>query len=148
MDRMRGLGWTLELDSFEDKTPLRKKWFHNIIATNNMEVCNRVVIACHYDSKNFPDFEFIGATDAAVPCALIIHLAARLSTKLVAHSNYVCSIYAQTLILNISLFIFDFFLTIPKNIDPTLQFLFFDGEEALVKWSGLFATTHTNIHLF
>ena len=35
-------------------------------------------LACHYDSKIHPD-EFIGATDSAVPCALLMDIAQKIA---------------------------------------------------------------------
>ncbi|XP_033103083.1 glutaminyl-peptide cyclotransferase-like, partial [Anneissia japonica] len=71
-------------------------------------------LACHHDSKYMePDTTgkmFVGATDSAVPCAMLIHLAENL------HS-YIAS----------------------KSLDfseLTIQLLFFDGEEAFVRWTS------------
>lgn len=62
------------------------------------------MLACHFDSKPTDGYEFIGATDSAVPCAQLMHLAAVMRPMLDEHKNS------------------------PQNV--TLQFLFFDGEEA------------------
>jgi glutaminyl-peptide cyclotransferase len=35
---------------------------------------NWLTLAAHYDSKNFPE-GFLGATDSAVPCAILLHVA-------------------------------------------------------------------------
>ena len=86
---MKGLDWNIELDNFEDMTPFGKKKFSNIIATHNMNACKRFVIACHFDSKYFKEFEFIGAVDSAVPCAIVIHLAQLLHQRLINHKNAV-----------------------------------------------------------
>ncbi len=89
---MKNYGWHVDLDKFTDNTPFGPKPFTNIIATyqigknlanlpptQNMqqlyETKNRVVFACHYDSKYFRDIEFVAATDSAVPCAMLIDLA-------------------------------------------------------------------------
>lgn len=95
-------------DEFEDNTPLGAKKFANVIATLNPSACHRLVLACHYDSKLFSDFTFVAATDSAVPCAILIQLAKELRKQL---SNF-------------------------KNSNLTLQFIFFDGEEAFVKWTA------------
>ncbi|MDP2438322.1 MAG: M28 family peptidase [archaeon] len=73
--------WTVELDEFTDSTPHGPKIFANIIATlnphNNQD--ERIVFAAHYDSKHFADAAFVGATDSAVPCALLLDIARFLS---------------------------------------------------------------------
>ena len=86
------MGWNIELNQFEDQTPYGLKNFANIIASypigvdfansdpstlqsSDFALKNRVVFACHYDSKFFNDFEFIAATDSAVPCAMLLDLA-------------------------------------------------------------------------
>ena len=82
---MESLGdWQIEEDAFLDDTPRGQKTFTNIIATLNPSVKRRLVLACHYDSKYFTQFEFVGATDAAVPCAMLLDLANSLNESLKA----------------------------------------------------------------
>ncbi|KAL1916285.1 uncharacterized protein VTP21DRAFT_5902 [Calcarisporiella thermophila] len=101
------LNWEVDNDTFTAHTPLGEKSFTNIIVTKQPDAPRRLVLAAHYDSKYFPDtdVEFIGATDSAVPCALLIDLAHSLDSFLNQSSN------------------------------TTLQIIFFDGEEAFDKWS-------------
>jgi glutaminyl-peptide cyclotransferase len=66
-------------------------------------------LACHYDSKATP-YGFLGATDSAVPCAMMLHLAATLDKSLKAHKE--------------------------ETRDTTLQLIFFDGEEAFQQWTS------------
>ncbi|CAD5123170.1 DgyrCDS11539 [Dimorphilus gyrociliatus] len=108
-DHMKSLGWNIELDTFVDKTPFGNREFENIIATYPAENTETLTMACHHDSKYFDEFRFIGATDSAVPCAMLLHLASRLN-KLLQSSNL-------------------------TERGVTLQFIFFDGEEAFVKWT-------------
>ena len=63
-----------------------------------------MIVAAHYDSKLFSGVEFVGATDSAVPCAMMLSLAELISRHPVDA------------------------LTMP------IQLVFFDGEEALVDW--------------
>ena len=60
--------------------------FTNIIATLNPSAKRRLVLACHYDSKYYPPQwhgrEFQGATDSAVPCAMMLELARALDQEL------------------------------------------------------------------
>ena len=44
-------------------------------------------MACHFDSKYFPGEDFIGATDSAVPCAMMIELAYSLNDLLKEDRN-------------------------------------------------------------
>ncbi len=90
ISRLESLGgWHIEQDPFTAQTPLGSKSFNNIIATLNPNVERRLVLACHYDSKYFPrrkdGREFIGATDSAVPCAMLLDLAYSLNDILKAN---------------------------------------------------------------
>ncbi|XP_053207689.1 glutaminyl-peptide cyclotransferase-like [Panonychus citri] len=116
---MRDLGWTVEEDSFMSNTPHGSKPFVNIIATLNPSACRRLMFACHYDSKLFPGRQFVGATDSAVPCAMMIEIARHFSTSLIKHKQ--------------------------EHNDLTLQFVFFDGEEAFEQWTdtdSLYGSRH------
>jgi len=88
---LQSYGWIVEIDTFQDNTPYGLKNFANIIANypigvnfarkkdqlqkNDFELNKRVVFACHYDSKYFENFDFIAATDSAVPCAILLDMA-------------------------------------------------------------------------
>jgi hypothetical protein len=79
MKKFEELKWSVTLDEFQGDTPFGSKRFSNIIATLNPVARTRHVMSAHYDSKLFkPDANgrnFIGATDSAVPCAMLIELA-------------------------------------------------------------------------
>lgn len=111
INRMQNLGWTVKLDQFDDNTPLGVTNFANIIATHNPNAERFLVLACHYDSKLFQEFEFVGAVDSAVPCAMMLNLANTLQLHLNARSNAI-------------------------DPDVGLMFIFFDGEEAFVEWTA------------
>ncbi|XP_048449862.1 glutaminyl-peptide cyclotransferase-like, partial [Rhincodon typus] len=115
--------WTLELDTFEDSTPHGKRTFSNIVATLDPSARRRLALACHYDSKYFQRDDqgrvYVGATDSAVPCAMMLELAHALDKELVKLKD--------------------------KRPDLTLQLLFLDGEEAFVTWSpvdSLYGSRH------
>ena len=72
----------MEKDTFSAETPFGVKTFTNIIAVHNPMATRLLTIACHFDSKYFAEFEFIGATDSAVPCAMMIDLARHLNSSL------------------------------------------------------------------
>ncbi|XP_061713526.1 glutaminyl-peptide cyclotransferase-like [Cydia pomonella] len=104
---MSSLGWNVTEDAFDDQTPVFGTLrFKNIIATLNPNADRYLVLACHYDSKYTREHVFIGATDSAVPCAMMINLAKVMGPKL------------EKL----------------KRANLSLMFIFFDGEEAFRQW--------------
>lgn len=108
IERMTSLGWYVDTDKFLDTTPiLGSLEFENIIATLNPNAERYLTLACHYDSKYMTKFEFVGATDSAVPCAIMLNLASTL------HKYY----------------------RMLTSTGLSLQFIFFDGEEAFQNWS-------------
>lgn len=113
IDLFNTLGWSIELDTFNESTPFGLKSFTNIVATMDQHAERRITLAAHYDSKFFEKFNFVGATDSAVPCAILVDLAIRL-TPLMRKNQHI------------------FFHNGPQT---TLQIIFFDGEEAFVEWT-------------
>ncbi|KAI8847720.1 hypothetical protein BC829DRAFT_476083, partial [Chytridium lagenaria] len=117
------LNWTIEQDSFEAQTPKGKWPFNNIIVTKDANAPRRIVLAAHFDSKLFEQFDFIGATDSAVPCAILMDVAKTLDSLLnkgMAEGS-------------------------GKTATTTLQLIFFDGEEAVRDWSptdSLYGSRH------
>lgn len=106
---MKKVDWSVEVDEFVEDTPIFKNLkFTNIIATLNPKAERFLVLACHYDSKYYKDHEFLGATDSAVPCAMMIDLAFMLK---------------------------DYFKTIKDKNEVSIKFIFFDGEEAFKEWT-------------
>lgn len=65
----------MEEDSFDNDTPIGRRTFTNVVATLDPKAPRRLVLACHYDSKLVREGQFIGATDSAVPCAMMLNLA-------------------------------------------------------------------------
>lgn len=84
-----GAQWDVTEDKFVSQTPYGPLPFTNLIATLNPSAKRRLVLACHYDSKYYPPQwhgrEFQGATDSAVPCAMMLELARALDLDLKAH---------------------------------------------------------------
>ncbi|XP_064133260.1 glutaminyl-peptide cyclotransferase isoform X2 [Loxodonta africana] len=79
--------WVLEVDTFLSQTPYGYRSFSNIISTLNPTAKRHLVLACHYDSKYFPHWDnnvFVGATDSAVPCAMMLELARALDKRLLS----------------------------------------------------------------
>ncbi|ESP02920.1 hypothetical protein LOTGIDRAFT_206060 [Lottia gigantea] len=109
-ERMTNLGWTITKDRFVDTTPYGVKHFTNIIATYNPNSPNRLALVCHFDSKQ-ENYKFVGATDSAVPCAMLIDLA----------TNLECLLAKSSANANVP--------------DTTIEMIFLDGEEAFQRWS-------------
>ncbi len=99
--------------------------FTNIVATLDPTATRRLVLACHYDSKKLPNF--VGATDSAVPCAILIDIALSLQQKLNELKQNVREKERRKIY-------FVFFFCQRGN--PTLQLIFFDGEEAVRDWTA------------
>jgi glutaminyl-peptide cyclotransferase len=79
---LTGLGWSVEEDLFTDTTPYGEKTFVNIMARQNPSATRHLTLACHYDSKLMSGVNFIGATDSAVPCAILLDIAGLLTASL------------------------------------------------------------------
>ncbi|KAI9502272.1 hypothetical protein GGI25_001558 [Coemansia spiralis] len=102
------LGYAISWDNFTTSTPVGQVKMSNIIATKNPAAAKRLILAAHYESKILPDGDFVGATDSAVPVALMLDVARGLAQKIDQN----------------------------KNSDTTLQLVFFDGEEAYEDWTS------------
>jgi glutaminyl-peptide cyclotransferase len=109
---METLGWQVEQDIFDAKTPNKGVLtFNNIVAKLNPNAERFLVVSCHYDSKYFAGSKrtpFLGATDSAVPCAMMINMAHTLRDNLEQNRK--------------------------RNAEVSLMFVFFDGEEAFRRW--------------
>ncbi|KAI8691572.1 Peptide hydrolase [Fusarium sp. Ph1] len=118
--------WTLEWQNSTSKTPAtgnKDVPFANLIFRRDPPWAqkgdvSRLTLAAHYDSKYEPE-GFIGATDSAAPCAMLMHLARSIEAGLKAKWE-----------------------TMQKNGDDGLddaqgiQILFLDGEEAFHEWTN------------
>jgi len=52
------------------------------MARHNPTAKRYLMLGCHYDSKYFKEFDFVAATDSAVPCALMLNMAKVLKDQL------------------------------------------------------------------
>lgn len=126
--KMQGkLGWHMEQHTFTADTPEGKKKMTNLILTKNPAAPRKLVVSAHYDSKYFSAASgmagFVGATDSAAPCAMMVDLAVALDDALDARER---KIHAEE-------------QSNPSIAqETTLQLVFFDGEEAYRVW------THTD----
>ncbi|KAJ1795286.1 hypothetical protein LPJ59_004376 [Coemansia sp. RSA 2399] len=102
------LGYAISWDNFTTSTPVGQVPMSNIIATKNPSAAKRLILAAHYESKVVAGGDFVGATDSAVPVALILDIARGLAAKIDQMASP----------------------------DVALQLVFFDGEEAYVQWTS------------
>lgn len=120
---LKVLDWHVEEDTFTDNTPYGIQSFTNIIATKDPTASRRVILSAHYDSKffsNYPDNQFVGATDSAAPCAMMLDLAETLNPFLDQRKQRLEDGYDDE----------------DEDVaDTTLQLVFFDGEEAFKDWT-------------
>ncbi|KAL7750579.1 hypothetical protein RI367_003920 [Sorochytrium milnesiophthora] len=125
IDTLTSLRFDVVVDEFSAATPYNpQQVFRNIIATKHPNAIRKLVLSAHYDSKNVSSVladagvhpgsaeaynaTFIGATDSSVPCAVMLEVATLLNPLLEQ---------------------------LGSSPDTTLQLIFFDGEEAQIKWS-------------
>ncbi|TDL24979.1 hypothetical protein BD410DRAFT_718967 [Rickenella mellea] len=119
---LKALKWHIEEDAFTDNTPYGMKKFTNIIATKDPDAPRRIILAAHFDSKYFSGYpmnQFVGATDSAAPCAMLLDLAETIDPLLERRKE------------KLALGMID-----DEDVsDTTLQLVFFDGEEAFKEWT-------------
>lgn len=114
--------WQLLEDVFDADTPYGSKQFRNLVFTHDPTADKKLVISAHVDSKYFekaPQNGFVGATDSAVPCGIMLDIASALTPLLdqSLHSRAESASGAY-------------------GVRTTLQFVFFDGEEAFKTWTN------------
>lgn len=118
------LGWHVERDSFEADTPYGMKPFTNLIFTHDPEATRRLVLSAHIDSKYFPthpEDQFVGATDSAAPCAMLMDVASALTDWLDQRKERILAMGGEQG---------------RQAQGETLQVIFFDGEEAFKDWTA------------
>lgn len=115
------LKWHTEEDRFIQQTVIGQVEFVNLIFSQNPMSKKKIVLAAHYDSKILPTSRenfrstFIGATDSAVSCAMLIDLSIKINSL------------------------------IKRNDHLSFQVVFFDGEEAFIDWTredSLYGSRH------
>ncbi|XP_039544230.1 glutaminyl-peptide cyclotransferase isoform X2 [Pimephales promelas] len=118
-------GWSIDVDTFISETPRGPVSFSNVLAVLDPTAPRRLLFACHYDSKFIPSNPgdpqkvFVGASDSAVPCAMMLELVTALDPHLKKHKQMMPRV--------------------------TLQLVFFDGGEAFEEWSqtdSLYGSRH------
>lgn len=119
--------WNVELQNSTSKTPVtgdEEIPFVNLIITRDPPwitpgFSSRLTLVAHYDSKLTP-VGFIGATDSAAPCAMIMHAARSIDAALTAKWE---KMQADGLDLEF-------------EDQQGVQILFLDGEEAFKVWTA------------
>jgi len=117
--------WTIEFQNSTSKTPAtgdKQVPFSNIIVTRDPPWTKpgdvgRLALVAHYDSKLTPD-GFIGATDSAAPCAMIMHAARSVDEALTKKWEAMKAGGLSGL-----------------EEEKGVQILFLDGEEAFSSWT-------------
>ncbi|KAG2020131.1 glutaminyl-peptide cyclotransferase-like protein [Coprinopsis cinerea AmutBmut pab1-1] len=119
---LKALDWHVETDEFVADTPIGKKKMANVIATKDPKASRRLVLSAHFDSKYFPNYpenQFLGATDSAAPCAMMLDVAEALNPFLEKRMKAMKDADYEEDDIG----------------DLTLQLVFFDGEEAFLDWT-------------
>ncbi|MHB8654212.1 MAG: M28 family peptidase [Terriglobia bacterium] len=110
--QLEQMGYKVEEDIFQADTPVGSITMINLRVIIPGESPKVVMVAGHYDTKRFEDFNFVGANDGGSSAAFLLEMA-----RVLAHR---------------------------KN-QFTTWLVFFDGEEAEVKWSdtdSLYGSRH------
>ena len=79
--QMQSLGIQTTEQPFDGKTPVGPVKMVNVSATIPGPGAGRLIIAGHYDTKLFEEFEFVGANDAGSSTAFLIELARALKDR-------------------------------------------------------------------
>lgn len=118
--------WTIEWHNSTSKTPAtgdRDVPFANLIFKREppwvkQGQSNLLTLVAHYDSKYTPS-GFVGATDSAVPCAILMHTARSLDKYLTQMHDEMAALGEGGTV----------------EMDMGVQILLLDGEEAFVQWT-------------
>ncbi|GAA5941807.1 uncharacterized protein JCM15063_000779 [Sporobolomyces koalae] len=130
--RFTRLGWHVEKDTFSTATPIGTRTFTNLVFTHDPRAKRRFVLSAHLDSKYFPTtsplYGFVGATDSAVPCALLYDLAESLTPWLNERRDRIERQGGEKGSLDDG--------NGRGEQHETLQIVLFDGEEAFQDWTA------------
>ncbi|KAJ9093605.1 hypothetical protein QFC19_008272 [Naganishia cerealis] len=132
------LGWHTELDTFTGTTPEGTVEFTNLIFTFDPDASTKFVLAAHHDSKwfaTYPANQFVGATDSAAPCAMLLDLAEAITPALKERKTRLAAQRPSTGD-SVEDEDGDDDFDEQEAAKTTLQFIFFDGEEAFHDWTA------------
>jgi hypothetical protein len=119
--------WSIEWQNSTAKTPAtgdREVPFANMIFKREPPwvkegQANLLTLVAHYDSKYAPH-GFVGATDSAVPCAILMHTARSIDKYLTQMHDEMSELGEGGTV----------------EMDMGVQILLLDGEEAFVQWTS------------
>lgn len=119
--------WSIEWQNSTGRTPiteLNEVPFKNIVFKREPPwtqpgQANLLTLVAHFDSKITPK-NFIGATDSAVPCAVLMHVARSID-------KYLTQMHDEMVELGE--------LGGSVEMDMGIQIVLLDGEEAFVSWT-------------
>lgn len=120
--------WTIEWQNSTDKTPVtgnKDVPFQNLIIRREPPWAkpgqtNWLTLVAHYDSKITPE-GFIGATDSAAPCAMLMHVARALDQNMTQMHDEMVALGE---------------LGGSVEMDMGVQIILLDGEEAFQSWTA------------
>ncbi|KAL1862781.1 hypothetical protein VTK73DRAFT_6655 [Phialemonium thermophilum] len=121
--------WTIEWQNSSSKTPVTgdanvpfaNLIFKRVPPWTRPGQASLLTLVAHYDSKYSPD-GFIGATDSAVPCAVLMHVARSINTYMTQrHERIISQGGAHDRVL---------------EEDIGVQIILLDGEEAFLQWTA------------
>lgn len=122
--------WNLSFQNSSQKTPISGQGFtpfSNLIVTRDPpwaepgEV-SRLLIVAHYDSKFSPE-GFIGATDSAAPCGMMMATAKNIDAAMTSHWDSLAAQNAEDQ------------EALGLSQEKGIMLLFLDGEEAFHRWT-------------
>ena len=87
---LEAAGVPLEEHSFEAATPLGARNMVNLVAVIKGTEPGVIILGNHYDTKYFPDFEFVGANDGGSTTAWMIEMARTLGPTREGHTLWLC----------------------------------------------------------
>ena len=87
---LRTLGMQVRRHEFEASTPQGIKKMVNLVGIVQGSVPGVIVLGNHYDTKYFPDFEFVGANDGGSTTAWMLEMARALGPKRTGRTVWLC----------------------------------------------------------
>lgn len=85
---LREAGLQVTMDTFTDRIPNDTGTFTNVIGERRGRSSEIIIIACHYDTKLFREFTFVGANDGASGVGAVLEIA-----RNIAHANNLDATY-------------------------------------------------------
>ena len=87
---LEAAGVPVEEHAFQASTPLGVRDMVNVVGVVQGTLPGIIILGNHYDTKYFPDFEFVGANDGASTTAWMIEMARALGPSREGHTIWLC----------------------------------------------------------